>query len=121
MRLVGRKKTCEGVDIQSIPESVCKLKFLKYFYISRNRLTGKLPKCVDKLVELIQWHTDCNKLTGEIPIGFKELPKFTELHTFCNNHTPACPPWASTIIDRGVIFPCENVDCEERCRRSMKK
>ncbi|KAL7586969.1 hypothetical protein Lser_V15G40721 [Lactuca serriola] len=52
---------------ESIPRSLCRMTYLEYLDISRNRLTGNIPKCLENLQHLLTMRLSSNRLSGVIP------------------------------------------------------
>lgn len=68
-----------------LPENLGKLKKLRAFDISSNKIVGGLPESIGEMESLEQLNVAHNKLSGEIPESIFKLPRL-ENFTFSDNY-----------------------------------
>jgi hypothetical protein len=99
-RIAETKRTQEAVlnlselDLEVLPESVCRLAHLRFLYVNNNRLT-QLPETIGRLVRLRELSLLGNYLT-HLPRGVEH---FTRLETLrlSHNRLAQLPKWISQL------------------------
>ncbi|GMH29368.1 hypothetical protein Nepgr_031211 [Nepenthes gracilis] len=76
----------------TIPQTVAKLKYLQYLWISWTNITGPVPAIIGKIKSLQYINLQFNNLTGSIPPSLSSLPNLGYLDLSRNKLTGSIPP-----------------------------
>ncbi|XP_027152324.1 receptor-like protein EIX2 [Coffea eugenioides] len=75
----------------TIPEDLCKLKYLYFLDLSNNLLSGRVPLCLGNLRDLQFLNLANNSLSGQIPSSLGNLRRLSTLHLNGNKFVGKLP------------------------------
>eukprot|EP00768_Dysnectes_brevis_P007218 gnl/Dysnectes_brevis/6012_a9016_466.p1 GENE.gnl/Dysnectes_brevis/6012_a9016_466~~gnl/Dysnectes_brevis/6012_a9016_466.p1 ORF type:complete len:126 (+),score=59.11 gnl/Dysnectes_brevis/6012_a9016_466:3-380(+) len=91
----------------ALPECLCNMEFLQYFYVDDNAITGPIPTCIDNMTYLREFHARCNLLTGPVPTSFLELDFLRVLDVSCNSLL------CTDLPGRTFLYECGDINCDQ--------